>query len=112
MKLEAARRFALSLPGTTEEPHHEMSSLRVEGRIYATVTPDHEYLHVFVDHDEIERMVATDPDACERLHWGSKIMGLRIRIAEARSDMLEELLYLAWRRKAPKSIVDAFDFRP
>jgi hypothetical protein len=33
------RRLALSLPETTEEPHHDMTSFRVGGKIFATVTP-------------------------------------------------------------------------
>ena len=43
------RAFALSLPATTEEPHFDMSSFRVRGKIFATVPPDGEHLHVFVD---------------------------------------------------------------
>jgi predicted DNA-binding protein (MmcQ/YjbR family) len=34
---QRAREFALSLPGTSEEPHFDMSSFRVKGKIFATV---------------------------------------------------------------------------
>lgn len=61
--LDQARRFALSLPETTEEPHFDMSSFRVRGKIFATVPPDGEYLHVFVDEMEIDASVAEDPAA-------------------------------------------------
>ena len=47
--LERARAFALSLPEATEEPHHDMSSFRVRGKIFATVPPDGEHLHVYLD---------------------------------------------------------------
>ena len=99
--LEEARRFALSLPGATEEPHFEMSSFRVRGRIFATVPPDGEHLHVFVDEGEVHAAVAEDPAAFESLLWGQRLRGLRVRLAAAAQDRVEELLEESWRRKAP-----------
>ena len=58
---QRARAFALSLPGASEEPHFDMSSFRVNGKIFATVPPGEEYLHVFVDETEAEASVAEDP---------------------------------------------------
>ena len=54
MKLEQARRFALSLPEVVEAPHHELSSFRIRGKIFATVPPDGKHLHVFVDEQQRE----------------------------------------------------------
>ena len=54
MKLAQVRRFALSLPETNEEPHFHFSSFRVRGKIFATVAPDAEHLHVFVGDEERE----------------------------------------------------------
>jgi hypothetical protein len=51
MKLDVARRFALSLPETTEAPHFHYASFRVQGKIFATAPPDGEHLHVFVADD-------------------------------------------------------------
>ena len=70
-----------------------MSSFRVRGKIFATVPPDDEHLHVFVDETEVHAAVAEDPAAFEPLLWGQRQRGLRIRIAE----LLEE----SWRRRAP-----------
>jgi len=36
VKLELARRYALSLPEAVEEPHFEYASFRVRGKIFAT----------------------------------------------------------------------------
>jgi hypothetical protein len=44
-ELAEARRFALSLPEVTEEPHFDMSSFRVRGKIFVTVPPDGTRLH-------------------------------------------------------------------
>lgn len=63
--LAGARAVALSLPGATEEPHLDMTSFRVRGRIFATVTPDEARLHVFADEPELDAYVAEDPAVFE-----------------------------------------------
>ena len=107
--LERARRFALSLPGATEEPHHEMSSFRVRGRIFATVPPEGGLLHVFVDEGEINAAVAEDPAAFEPLLWGKRVRGLRVRVAAAPDERVRELLEESWRRKAPARLAAEWD---
>ncbi len=77
MELEEARRFALSLPETTEEPHFDKVSFRVRGKIFATVPPDEEHLHVLVDEDEARAAVAEDSNAFEELWWGKRLTGVR-----------------------------------
>ena len=99
--LDSARAFALSLPGSTEEPHFDMSSFRVRGKIFATVPPDDEHLHVFVDEGEVRAAVAEDPAAFEPLLWGQRLRGLRVRIAAAPNHRIAELLEESWRRRAP-----------
>lgn len=107
--LEQARRFALSLPETTEEPHFDMASFRVRGKIFATVPPDETHLHVFVDEEEITASVAENPAAFEPLRWGDRIRGLRVNLGPAPQSRVSELLEESWRRKAPKRLVAAFD---
>lgn len=63
MRLDTARRFALSLPETTEEPHFEKSSFRVRGKIFATVPLGGKHLNVHVDADEARALIADDPAA-------------------------------------------------
>jgi hypothetical protein len=99
--LERVRRFALSLPGATEEPHFDMTSFRVRGKIFATVPPDGDHLHVFVDEGETEAAVSEDPAAFEPLLWGQKRRGVRVSLATAPDDRVEELIEEAWRRRAP-----------
>ena len=109
--LESARAFALSLPATTEEPHFNMASFRVRGKIFATVPPDDEHLHVFVGEGEVHAAVAEDPAAFEPLMWGQRLRGLRIRIAAAPGDRMAELLEESWRRKAPARLTAEWDAR-
>jgi hypothetical protein len=102
--LERARAFALSLPEATEEPHHDMSSFRVRGKIFATVPPDGEHLHVFLDEPEAVAWAAENRDGCELLRWGKRVAGLRVALGEAPDDLVRELLEESWHRRAPKRL--------
>jgi len=108
LKLEQARRFALSLPEATEEPHFELSSFRVRGKIFATVPPDGKHLRIFVDETQREQVVAAQPAVFEKLWWGSKVVGVRVTLAKASSATVFDLLYSAWCRKAPKRLAASF----
>lgn len=105
MRIGAVRRFALSLPDVTEEPHFEKSSFRVKGKIFATVPPGGRCLHVFVDEGERDLMVSVAPKTYEKLWWGKKVVGLRVTLSLAKSQDVKELLHSAWERKAPRSAV-------
>jgi hypothetical protein len=111
MKIQLVRRSALSLPGTTEQPHFEKTSFRVGRKIFATVPPGDDVLHVFVDEDEIHACVSQDPKVFEGLWWGQRLVGLCLFLAHADSEQVRELLQEAWRQKAPKRLIGAFDSR-
>ena len=102
--LERARAFALSLPEATEEPHHGMSSFRVRGKIFATVPPDGEHLHVFLEEPESAAWVSEHPDGYELLRWGKRVAGLRVTLGRAPDDQVGELLEESWHRRAPKKL--------
>lgn len=104
MKIEQARRFALSLPDVTEEPHFRYSSFRVRGRIFATVPPEGDHLHVFVGDEEREIALEVHPEFVEKLHWGAKVVGVRVSLAKAKPKVVTELLAQAWTRKALKKL--------
>ncbi|MDQ3027057.1 MAG: MmcQ/YjbR family DNA-binding protein [Pseudomonadota bacterium] len=107
MKLGDARRIALALPEAAEAPHFDFTSFRVRGKIFATAPPDGLHLHVFVDDDAREQALELHAEFIEKLWWGKKVVGLRVRLAGARTAVVRELLQGAWRRKAPKSLVAA-----
>jgi len=88
-----------------------MSSFRVRGRIFATVPPDGEHLHVFVDEGEVRAAVAEDPAAFEPLMWGQRLRGLRINITAVPAHRIVELLEESWRRKAPARLAKEWDAR-
>jgi hypothetical protein len=81
MKLAQIRRHALSMPEVSEQPHFEMSSLRVRGKIFVTFPADGKHLHVFVAEPAREMVIAMYPEFLEKLTWGRQ--GRRVARASA-----------------------------
>ena len=104
MKLQQACTYALSLPEATEEPHFEYASFRVRGKIFATVPPDGVHMHIFVEEDQRATLIAAHPEAFTPLHWGAKVVGIRVLLAQAEADTVKRLLRQSWMRKAPKRL--------
>ena len=107
MQLTEARKYALSLPEANEEPHHQYNSFRVKGKIFATVPPDNQHLHVFVDEQRRKLAISMFPDAYAELWWGKKAVGIKVLLSAAESSDVEDLIYSAWLRKAPTNLVEA-----
>jgi hypothetical protein len=103
------RRLALALPETAEAPHHDMTSYRVAGKIFVTVPPQGDRIHVFVSIDEVAAYCAEYPGVVEELWWGKKLSGCRVFLRRATQSLLRELLTEAWRNKAPKKLVAELD---
>lgn len=99
------REIALGLPETREQPHFAMTSFRVRGSIFATMTAERDSLHVFVPEDDVHEAVAEQPDTCEELWWGQKLDGVKVSLAETDPMLVNELLISAWKQKAPKKLV-------
>jgi len=108
---EKVRRFALSLPETTEEPHFDKWSARVLGKIFVTAPTDGKHVHVFVDEDQTAAAIASKPAAFEELWWGKKLSGVRVVLAAADASAVFALVEMAWRRKAPRRLVASLDSR-
>jgi hypothetical protein len=106
--MHPAHAFALSLPEALEQDHHGIPSFRVHGRIFATV-PDDDHLRIMVDEGEIRAAVSDDPGAFEAFWWGSRLAALVVDLRRAPPDHVRELLTEAWRRRAPKRLVRAFE---
>lgn len=100
VKAGAVRTLALALPDVTEEPHFHYLSFRVDGRIFATMPPGDELLHVFVPEADRQAAAAARPDVCEVLHWGKRVIGLKIRLASADAKLVEDLLRAAHESKS------------
>ena len=109
MNLQSVREIALSLPEVTESPHFDSGSFRVKGRIFVTLPPDGQHIHVFVDEQERSRAMALYPRAIEPLHWGQKVLGVRVDLSGVGPEAVAGLIRAAWRGKAPGRLVAAAD---
>lgn len=104
MKLEAVRKIALSLPEVTEEPHHDYGSFRVKGKIFVTVPPSAERIHVFLADLEREVALSMHPEFVDKLLWGGKVVGVRVNLSVAKPSVVKAMLEQAWLNKAPKAV--------
>jgi hypothetical protein len=102
----------MSLPGTTEEPHFDKTSFRVRGRIYASWSDAEGVLAVQVDEDEARSLLTQDPSVFTPALFGKTRVvpdWIGVRLASAEPDLVFELLEDAWRRRAAKRVVAAYD---
>jgi hypothetical protein len=102
MKLGAIRKHALALEAVTEEPHHDYSSFRVRGKIFVTVPPHEEFIHVFVGEEDRERYLALHPEYTEKLFWGGKALGLRVRLDGATPSVVNAMVRKAYETRVLK----------
>ena len=104
MTSDDVRVHALSLPGAVEQPHFDMTSFRVGGKIFATMPPAAEVVHLFLT--ECDRDMALDLHRAfvEVLTWGQRIAGVRVHLARAEPQVVRDLVDCAWAGKAPKTL--------
>ena len=105
------RRIALSLPETDEHPSYGgRPSFRVRKKGFAALQPDGATLILHVASlDEKEVLLASDSN---KFHTTSLYDGypmVLVRNAAIDTDELRELLTDAWRLKAPKRLLAAFE---
>ena len=98
------RRFALALPGTVEQPHFAMTSFRVAGRIFATMPPEGNAVHLFLTEGDRDHALDLHRDVAEALMWGKRVAGVRLVLAKAGAGVVRDLLECAWAAKAPAAL--------
>lgn len=102
------RTLALSLPEAEEHPHFDRASFRVRGKIFATLPP--------VGEDGVRKVVLKLPELVKeslRQTDSSAIVSLgnwdrggwtQLDIGRMDGEKLADLVRLAWRQVAPKSL--------
>ena len=102
MKIDPVRKHALSLEAVTEEPHHHYSSFRVRGKIFVTIPPEEDFIHVFVGEEDRQQALALYPEFVEKLLWGAKVLGLRVALASAKPAAVKSLVSKAYETRVHK----------
>jgi hypothetical protein len=101
---EEARQLALRLPEAVEQDHHGRPSFRVAGKIFATQwTEDH--MNVMLDEGGILTAIHRDPETCEEVWWGKRLVAVRVDLRRVDAETLTSLLEDAWEGKAPRRLL-------
>jgi hypothetical protein len=102
VNIDQVRAYALSLEEVTEEPHHKYSSFRVRGKIFVTIPPDEEFIHVFVGEEDRQQALALYPKFTAKMLWGAKVLGLRVALASATPAAVKSLVGKAYETRVQK----------
>ncbi|HMJ37437.1 MAG TPA: MmcQ/YjbR family DNA-binding protein [Baekduia sp.] len=103
LDVDEVRRIALELPEAVEKDHHGRPSFRVGEKIFATLwTPT--ALNVMAADDVILTAVERW-DSCTEVYWGKRLSAVQVALPAADADQVEELLFAAWSRKAPRRLL-------
>jgi hypothetical protein len=103
------RRAALALPEAKEGSHFGNADFRVSGKIFATLALGKEGFGVLLLAPEQQAgMVEDEPEIFSPVPGGWGRQGAtRVRLAKVPPDILAAALRTAWRRKAPKRLLNA-----
>jgi predicted DNA-binding protein (MmcQ/YjbR family) len=100
------RALALSLPLAEELPHFDRASFRVKGKIFATLPPGGEQVVLKLRPEIKESLRQSDPEAVIPLPGAWDRGGWTLlSIASMDDAMLADLIRLAWRQVAPKTLL-------
>jgi hypothetical protein len=103
LDVDDVRRLVGDLSETVEKDHHGRPSFRVGDKIFATLwTPT--ALNVMAGEDVILTAVERWP-ACSEVYWGKRLSAVQVDLAAADAGQVEELLFAAWSRKAPRRLL-------
>jgi hypothetical protein len=114
--LDALRDWALALPETEESTHFGLPTFKVRGKPFAGPHKDATHVVVSIAQADAAPAVAADPETFEEV-WrsggpnGRIFVGLRVDLARVDRQRLRALVEQAWRHKAPKRLVAAYDAR-
>jgi hypothetical protein len=99
------RRIALGMQDTIESAHMGHPDFRVNGRIFATLHPDHQSGMVKLTPDQQQNFVRENPAAFkpENGAWGRQGC-TSVRLDSVDEETLGEALTLAWQNSARKTV--------
>ena len=106
-----ARRVALALPGVEEGPSYGTSGFRVSGKLFARVKEDGVTLVVRTDRDTREALLEANPSTFFVTLHDRGYDWMLIRLPSVKPEELRDQIVAAWKRRAPKKLLAAFDSR-
>lgn len=102
------RAIALSFPETTEKPHFDRASFRIDvkrGKIFATLAANGETANVFLSVEEQDILLTAEPETFSKVpnKWGDKGATM-VRLATCDEATLRSALSMSWLRAAPPKL--------
>lgn len=109
VKFETVRKFALSLPETTEKLSFGTPAFFAKGKLFVQLRDDHKTLALKASELDRRALSALEPDVFSVPKHFESWPGMVVQLATVERKMLEGLLIEAWRMMAPNKLRDAFD---
>ncbi|MCW3842563.1 MmcQ/YjbR family DNA-binding protein [Micromonospora yasonensis] len=112
LTIDDIRRYATTLPEVEEFTHFRLPSFRVRGKPFAGVEKGDRTAVFSVSPEQAAAAVAADPTAYEEVWRKAATMifvGLRVDLDRISEQRMRELVEQAWRHKAPKRLLAAYD---
>jgi hypothetical protein len=99
--------MALRMPETIEGPCYGTPGYRVRGKLFARLREDGATFVVSVDRDTREALIEANPKAFFLTEHYRPYDWMLVRLSAVSANELEDMLRLAWSRKAPKRLREA-----
>lgn len=106
------QKIALALPGVEEGLSYGTPAFRVRGKFLARLREDGGTLVLKTDFDTQEALMAADPETFSLTDHYRGYPVILVRLSSVHAEDLRKLFETAWRRNAPRRLVDAFEKRP
>lgn len=106
------RSVVLGLPGVAERETWGHPTFRVQDRIFVGIAEDGTTANVKASKEEQDALIATDPATFSAAPRVGRHGWVQVRLTGVDRDDLHDLVVEAWRRTAPKWMVDDFDRNP
>lgn len=103
VNFETVCEIARELPGAEESTSYGTPAFKVKGKLFARFHQDRESLVVGVDFDEREEMMSADPEKFYITDHYRNYPWILVRLSQASSDELRDLLLGSWRRAVAQS---------
>ncbi len=111
--LDNVREYVLAFPEVEEKSHFKRPGFRVRDKLIVSVhlEKDDTYAILGVSPSDARAAAAEDPSVYEEVwrNQGEIFVGLRVDLSKVGPKHFRTLLERAWRNKAPKRLIAAYD---
>lgn len=109
VSFDTVREVALALPGVEEGSSYGTPAFRVAGRFLARLREDGESLAVRIPFDDRDVLLQAEPEVFFLTDHYAGYPAVLVRLAAVRRELLCDVLEMAWRARAPKKLVRAYE---